>query len=110
MAHNRSLVEWEVTEDDGRPDFEERKRCNFETDWLATCPDKLLGVCKTEEEVKRMQFWELVSDKFEYESWDTDKCPAVKYVLQKISPILYSILTGKLSPVGMILKKVLKIP
>jgi len=77
-CRQKSLVEWEVTEDDGRPDFEERKRCNFETAWLATCPDKLLGVCKTEEEIKRMQFWELVSDKFEYENWDTDKCPAVK--------------------------------
>merc|ERR1719317_682726 len=62
-CRQKSLVEWEETEDDGRPDFEERKRCNFETAWLSTCPDKLLGVCKTEEEVKRMQWWELVSDK-----------------------------------------------
>ena len=66
------------TEDDGRPDFEERKRCNFETSWPSTYPDKLLGACKTEEDLKRMQSWELVSDKFEHKNWDTDKCPAVK--------------------------------
>ena len=53
-------------------------RCNFETEWLSTCPSGLLGVCKTEDEIKRMQIWELVSDKFEYENWDTDKCPVVK--------------------------------
>ena len=97
VPHYRSLVEWEVTEDDGRPDFEERKRCNFETAWLATCPDKLLGVCKTEEEVKRMQFWELVSDKFKYDNWDSDKCPAVKYVVNTSNTkSIYLILTGRL--------------
>ena len=74
----RALVEWEESEDDGRPDFSERKRCNFERGWLATCPSKLLDVCKSKDEIERMQFWELFTDKFEYENWDMDKCPAVK--------------------------------
>jgi len=77
-CRQKALLELENREDDGRPDFSERVRCNFETEWLSTCPSGLLGVCKTEDEIKRMQIWELVSDKFEYENWDTDKCPVVK--------------------------------
>jgi len=80
-CRHKSLVEREEPEDDGKPDFKERMRCKVETDWLVTCPDKLLGVCKTEEEIQMMQFWEVVSDKFEYSDWDSDmidKCPAVK--------------------------------
>jgi len=56
---------------------------NFETGWLATCPSKLLDVCKSKDEIERMQFWELFTDKFEYENWDMDKCPAVKEVTSR---------------------------
>jgi len=79
--HKSLVVREEGPEDDGRPNLKERMRCKLETDWLVTCPDKLLGVCKTEEEIQMMQFWEVVSDKFEYSDWDSDmidKCPAVK--------------------------------
>jgi len=82
-CRQKALVEWEESEDDGRPDFSERKRCNFETGWLATCPSKLLDVCKSKDEIERMQFWELFTDKFEYENWDMDKCPAVKEVTSR---------------------------
>ena len=51
--------------------------CKFETAWL-NCPKQLLGVCKTQAEIERMQYWELIKDDFEYENWDSDKCPVVK--------------------------------
>ena len=79
---HRASVEWDESEDvdDGRPDYSERKICNFKTSWLADCPSKLLDVCKTKEEIERMQFWELFSeDVYQDGNWDMDKCPAVKY-------------------------------
>merc|ERR1711915_221216 len=74
--------EWEESEDfdDGRPDYSERKICNFKTSWLADCPSKLLDVCKTKDEIERMQFWELFSEDVYDGNWDMDKCPAVKEV------------------------------
>ena len=76
---SRALLEKEgaVYNDDGRKDFSERKQCNFETAWL-TCPKKLLGVCKTQAEIERVQYWQLINDDFEFENWEADKCPAVK--------------------------------
>ena len=71
----RALVEWDESEnvDDGRPDYSERKFCNFETSWMADCPSKLLEVCKTKDEIERMQFWELFSEnEFEEGNWDMD--------------------------------------
>ena len=76
--HTRALLELENSHDDGRKDFSERKFCKYETAWL-TCPNKLLGVCKTQAEIERMQYWELISDEFEFENWQADKCPVVKY-------------------------------
>ena len=74
---NRALLEKIRAKDDGRKDFSERKQCNFETSWL-NCPRKLLGVCKTQAEIERIQFWELINDDFEFENWQADKCPVVK--------------------------------
>jgi len=76
-----ALLEKEASDynNDGRKDFSERKQCNFETAWL-TCPKKLLGVCKTQAEIERVQYWQLINDDFEFENWEADKCPAVKEV------------------------------
>ena len=65
---------------DGREDFSERKICKYETA-LLTCPNKLLGVCKTQAEIERMKYWELINDDFDdwaFENWQADKCPVVK--------------------------------
>ena len=65
---------------DGRPHWEARKMCNFETALLIDCPKQLLGPCHTEEQVSKMSFWELIdeSDFLDIDEWDSDKCPAVK--------------------------------
>jgi len=65
---------------DGRPHWEARKMCNFETALLIDCPKHLLGPCHTEEQVSKMSFWELIdeSDFLDIDEWDSDKCPAVK--------------------------------
>ena len=64
-------------QDDGRKDYLERDMCKFETAWL-NCPKQLLGVCKTQAEIERMQYWQLIKDHSEFENWDSDKCPVVK--------------------------------
>merc|ERR1719481_1761000 len=68
--------------DETKEDPSERDHCKFETAWL-NCPKLLLGVCKTQAEIERMQYWELVKDDFEYENWDSDKCPVVKEVVTR---------------------------
>ena len=71
------MTEFEEATDDGEPDFAERMQCNVETAWL-DCPNKLLGVCKTQTEIERIQYWELINDDFEFENWKRDNCPVVK--------------------------------
>merc|ERR1719318_927401 len=70
---------------DGRPHWEARKMCNFETALLIDCPKHLLGPCHTEEQVSKMSFWELIdeSDFLDIDEWDSDKCPAVKAQLAR---------------------------
>ena len=80
---NRALLESERAENDGRKDFVERKKCNFETAWL-NCPKKLLGICKTQAEIERVQYWELINDNFEFERWQGDKCTEVRYGRVKV--------------------------
>jgi len=71
--------------EDGRPHWEARKMCNFETALLIDCPKHLLGPCHTEEQVSKMSFWEMIneSDFLDIDEWDSDKCPAVKAQLAR---------------------------
>ena len=66
--------------DDGRPDWEARKTCNYDTALLLDCPKHLIGHCHTEEQVAKTSFWESKdeSDYQDIKDWDSDKCPAVK--------------------------------
>jgi len=81
-CRQRALTEFEEATDDGEPDFAERMQCNVETAWL-DCPNKLLGVCKTQTEIERIQYWELINDDFEFENWKRDNCPVVKEVVTR---------------------------
>jgi len=65
---------------DGRPYWEARKMCNLETANLVDCPKILIGQCHTEEDVTKMNFWEVIGENsfLTIEAWDSEKCPAVK--------------------------------
>ena len=65
---------------DGRPNYKERKLCNFVTGTI-NCNHMLLGHCYTESDIARISFYDLHDEAFarDYPAWDTEKCPAVKY-------------------------------
>ena len=65
---------------DGRPNYKERKLCNFVTGTI-NCSHMLLGDCYTESDIARIGFYDLHDETFarDYPGWDTEKCPAVKY-------------------------------
>jgi len=65
---------------DGRPDWEARKFCNLITDNLLDCPKILFGQCYTEDQITKMNFWEVIDESpfRDFQNWDTGKCPAVK--------------------------------
>ena len=70
---------------DGRPNFEARKYCNLATATTFECPKKLIGHCYTKEDIFKMGFYESIDDELEiiaYKGWDSEKCPAYKYVLK----------------------------
>ena len=65
----------------GRPNFAERKYCNFFTDTMVECPKKLIGDCFSEGGLVKMSFVEAIDDSLpikDYEDWDSEKCPAIK--------------------------------
>ena len=65
---------------DGRPNFKERKLCNFVTGTI-NCSHMLLGHCYNERDIARIGFYDLHDEMFarDYPAWDSQKCPAVKY-------------------------------
>ena len=65
---------------DGRPNFKERKLCNFVTGTI-NCSQMLLGHCYNERDIARIGFYDLHDEMFarDYPAWDSQKCPAVKY-------------------------------
>ena len=68
--------------DDGRPDWMARKSCNYMTAAVEDCGNKMIGKCKTEEEVIEMkdyQFQGILNQlATTLDEWDSEKCPAVK--------------------------------
>jgi len=69
-------------DDKTKPDWNARKSCNYMTASVEDCGNKLVGECKTQEEVdayKDEQFKNvLVNVKSSIKEWDTEKCPATK--------------------------------
>jgi len=68
--------------DDGRKDFHARKACNYLEQGVEICGDRLVGDCKTEEQVtaiKDQQIKAILQNlQSNVQAWDSDKCPAVK--------------------------------
>jgi len=67
---------------DGRPNFEARKSCNYMTEAVENCGDQFNSVCKSEAEVtaeKDTQLARVLKQvKASVEDWDSEKCPAIK--------------------------------
>merc|ERR1711864_69999 len=68
--------------EDGKPDFRARKSCNYLTDAVEDCGNKLIGDCNTEEQVNKMKDNQIRSVLLNLQSsvqaWDSSKCPTVQ--------------------------------
>merc|ERR1712123_194820 len=73
---------YEKGDDKTKPDWQARKSCNYMTATVEDCGNKLVGECKSQEEVNAMKDEQfktvLVQLKTSISEWDTDKCPATK--------------------------------
>merc|ERR1711915_827048 len=77
--------------DDGRPDWTARKSCNYMTEAVEGCGDKLVGECNTCEEVTAMKDEQLKkvlrNVKSSVKEWDTNKCPATKAHMERVKAL-----------------------
>merc|ERR1719300_933192 len=77
--------------DDGRPDWMARKSCNYMTAAVEECGDKLVGECKTCEEVTALKDEQLKkvlqNVKSSVKEWDTNKCPATKAHMERMKAL-----------------------
>merc|ERR1719378_1439054 len=77
--------------DDGRPDWMARKSCNYMTAAVEGCGDKLVGECKTCEEVTALKDEQLKkvlkNVKSSVKEWDTNKCPATKAHMERMKAL-----------------------
>merc|ERR1711892_596369 len=75
-------AEYEKGDDKTKPDWQARKSCNYMTASVEDCGNKLVGECKSQEEVNAMKDDQLkavlVQLKTSISEWDTEKCPAPK--------------------------------
>merc|ERR1712123_103279 len=75
-------AEYEKGDDKTKPDWQARKSCNYMTASVEDCGNKLVGECKSQEEVNAMKDDQLkavlVQLKTSISEWDTEKCPATK--------------------------------
>jgi len=73
---------YEKGDDRKKPDWMARKSCNYLTQSVETCGNKLVGVCKSEEEVTKEKDEQLkvalVQIRENIPNWDSNKCPAMK--------------------------------
>jgi len=73
--------------DDGRPDWNARKSCNYITAAILDCTNPLIGDCMTLEEVNKMrddQFKTVLHNVMKsIPGWDSEKCPAVREYLMR---------------------------
>ena len=66
---------------DGKSYYKERKKCNFLTMMLSTCPANLPPECVSEDMVQKMRFFWMINDEEvleNYKFWKSDMCPAVR--------------------------------
>jgi len=82
QAYEEYKAAFEKGDDRKKPDWLARKSCNYLTQSVETCGNKLVGVCKSEEEVTKEKDEQLkhalVKVKQNIPTWDSNKCPAMK--------------------------------
>jgi len=74
-------------EDDGRPDYSERKACNLITEIIQGCGRHLFNGCYVEEDVenfldKAVETTHNTAEEFA-DAWDPQKCPVVKDFIER---------------------------
>jgi len=76
-------------DDKKKPDWLARKSCNYLTDTVEVCGNKLVGTCMTQEEVNKQKDEQLKDSleqvKKNIPSWNSDKCPAMKDHLDRLA-------------------------
>merc|ERR1712128_56022 len=74
--------------DDGRPDWQARKACNYMTASVEDCGNMLIGDCATEEELDGMRDHQLKGILMQLQQsiteWDSEKCPTVKAHVERL--------------------------
>merc|ERR1712098_404910 len=74
--------------EDGRPDWIARKSCNYLTESVEICGNKIVGACGTQEEIDEEKDDQLKVALAQIEkhisSWDSEKCPVVKAHLERL--------------------------
>merc|ERR1711872_236861 len=74
--------------EDGRPDWIARKSCNYLTESVEICGNKMVGACGTQEEIDEEKDDQLKVALAQIEkhisSWDSEKCPVVKAHLERL--------------------------
>merc|ERR1712106_103412 len=84
-------AEYEKGDDKTKPDWQARKSCNYMTASVEDCGNKLVGECKSQEEVNAMKDDQLkavlVQLKTSISEWDTEKCPATKAMWIAYKPL-----------------------
>jgi len=88
---NKAYVDYQADYakgEDGKPDWMARKSCNYMTAAVEDCGNKLVGECKTEEEVTARKDEQLKAVLVKLESsvaeWDSDKCPPIKAHVERM--------------------------
>merc|ERR1712112_48533 len=76
-------------DDRKKPDWMARKSCNYLTESVETCGNKLVGVCGTQDEINQEKDEQLIEAleqvKTNIPSWDSNKCPAMKAHLDRLA-------------------------
>jgi len=81
--------EFQKGDDKKKPDWMARKACNYMTESVEVCGNKLVGTCHTQEEVNKQkdeQLKEVLEQvKKGIPTWNSDKCPAMKDHLDRLA-------------------------
>jgi len=89
QAYEKYMIAFKKGDDGTKPDWLARKSCTYLTESVEDCGDKLVGVCKSKEEVTKQKDEELkkalAQVKKNIPSWDSDKCPAMKEHLDRLA-------------------------
>jgi len=89
QAYEKYKIAFEKGDDRKKPDWLARKSCTYLSESVEDCGNKLVGVCKSKEEVTKEKDEQLkaalVQVKENIPSWDSDKCPAMKEHQDRLS-------------------------